>query len=72
MNVTQENVVTVLNNLTIIVITTNETVDQNTDTIRIVQIVIVQAASIVQSPATTQQVVEDVSCVAFFCCFQQQ
>ena len=72
MNISQENVLTVLDNLTSVVITTNETVDQNTDTIRVVQIVIVQAASIVQSPAITQQVVEDVSCIAFFCYFFQQ
>lgn len=63
MNITQENVETVLDNLTSIVISTNETVDQNTETIRIVQMVIVQTASLIQSPAIPQQVVEDVSCI---------
>ena len=61
MNVTQENVGTIVNNLTSIVASTNETVDQNTDSIRIVQMVIVQTASLLQSPAIPQEIVEVVS-----------
>ena len=61
MNVTQENVGTIVNNLTSIVASTNETVDQNTDSIRIVQMVIVQTASLLQSLAIPQEIVEVVS-----------
>ena len=50
MNITSENVATVINNLTSIISTANTTEDQNIDNVRTVQTVLAQTASLLQSP----------------------
>ena len=64
MNITSENVATVINNLTSIISATNTTEDQNIDNVNTVQTVLAQTASLLQSPTTRgtipQTVVEKV------------
>ena len=50
MNITSENVATVINNLTSIISATNTTEDQNIDNVNTVQTVLAQTASLLQSP----------------------
>ena len=50
MNITSENVVSVINNLTSIISTTNTTEDQNVDNVCTVQTLMAQTASLLRSP----------------------
>ena len=50
MNITSENVATVINNLTSIISTANTTEDQNIDNVHTVQTVLAQTASLLRSP----------------------
>ena len=50
MNITSENVASVISNLTSIISTANTTEDQNIDNVRTVQTVLAQTASLLQSP----------------------
>ena len=81
MNVTSDNVATVINNLTSIILTVNTTEDQNIDNVNTVQTVLTQTASLLQSPTMRgtipQTVVEKVhepkyrnSSCALYCHFE--
>ena len=63
----EENLGTVIRNLTAIIVVTNETVDQNSDSIRLVRAVLTEAAAILQrtidTPSLPAAVVEQVSSV---------
>ena len=50
MNITSENVATVINNLSSIISTANVTEDQNIDNVRTVQTLLAQTASLLRSP----------------------
>ena len=52
MNITSENVASVISNLTSIISTANTTEDQNIDNVRTVQTVLAQTASLLQSPTS--------------------
>ena len=67
MNITSENVATVINNLTSIISTANTTEDQNIDNVRTVQTVLAQTASLLQSPTlrgTIPQTIVEMVCEA--------
>ena len=49
MNITEGNVGTVISNLTMIVVAANESVDQNSDSIRVVRLIFFQTAALLQS-----------------------
>ena len=49
MDITKDNVGSVISNLTMIVVAANESVDQNSDSIRVVRLIFVQAAALLQS-----------------------
>ena len=65
MNITEGNIGTVFNNLTVIVVAANESVDQNSDSIWAVRIILVLTASLLQfSPASVPlEEAQQVSCV---------
>ena len=66
-NITSENVATVINNLTSIISTANTTEDQNIDNVRTVQTVLAQTASLLQSPTlrgTIPQTIVEMVCEA--------
>ena len=48
-NITEGNIGTVINNLTMIVVAANESVDQNSDSIRVVRLIFFKAAALLQS-----------------------
>ena len=50
-----------INNFTAIIVTTNETVDQNSDNIRVVRDVLTQTATILQNRSVPVEVVQQVS-----------
>ena len=59
--ITEENFGAVISNLTTTVVATNETVDQNRDSIRVVRTALSQTATILQSISEPAEV-EQVSC----------
>ena len=64
-NITSENIATVINNLTSIISTANVTEDQNIGNVRTVQTVLAQTASLLQSPTmrgTIPQTVVEMVC----------
>ena len=67
MNITSENVASVISNLTSIISTANTTEDQNIDNVRTVQTVLAQTASLLQSPTlrgTIPQTIVEMVCEA--------
>ena len=50
-----------INNFTAIIVATNETVDQNSNSIRVVRIVLTQIAIILQNGSVAVEVVQQVS-----------
>ena len=50
-----------ISNLTAIVVATNETVDQNSDSIRVVQTVLTQTATFLQNRSVPVEVLQQVS-----------
>ena len=55
-----DNVGTVINNLTALVVTTNETADQNEDNLQVVRTVLTQTATHLQTASVPLAVVEQV------------
>ena len=61
-----DNVGTVINNLTALVVTTNETADQNEDNLQVVRTVLTQTATHLQTASVPLAVVEQVSYVQVY------
>ena len=60
-NVTADNVNAVISNVTSIVISANETSDQNSDNLRVVADILTQSAEVIQSQNVSLGVINDVS-----------
>ena len=64
-SITQDNLNTVVNNLTAVVMATNETADQNRDNIQVIRTTLAQTATLLQNASVPLRVVEQVSpCVS--------
>ena len=68
-SITADNIGTVINNLTAIITTTNETADQNTDNLQVIQRALTKTAALFQNASVPLAVVEQVSwcaCVQYW------
>ena len=60
-SITEDNIGTVINNLTVVVMTTNETADQNEDNLQVVRTALTQTATLLQNVSSVPlAVVEEV------------